>query len=127
METRKTCCSWCEKPEYQWNTAFRWWSRGKRYCSARCFAADLYQAHIVFAVCSVPLLWFPIMSFVMSLLSEGSTFYLGVSLFLIGIVIAFTSFFVYMIAIGTEERRKIELMDAHSLPSRKPNTREPAN
>jgi hypothetical protein len=110
METRGTHCSWCEKPETQWNNTFRWWSsRGKRYCSARCFAAAEYQAHIIFAVCSVPLFWFPIMSFAALLLSEMSILNLVASLLLIGIMIAFTGFFVYMVAIGKEERRKREL------------------
>jgi hypothetical protein len=109
METRETHCSWCEKPENQWNNSSRWWSsRGKRYCSGRCFAAAEYQAHIVFAVFLVPLIWLEILSFAASLLSEGSSFYLIVSLFLIGIAIAFTGFFVYMVVIGKEERRKKE-------------------
>ncbi|MHA2118780.1 MAG: hypothetical protein ACW98J_07660, partial [Candidatus Thorarchaeota archaeon] len=79
------------------------------YCSARCFAAAEYQVHIIFAVCSIPLFWFPIMSFAMMLLSEMSILNLVVSLWLIGIAIAFTGFFVYMVAIGKEERRKREL------------------
>ncbi len=49
------------------------------------------------------------MSFVTLLLSEMSTLNLVVSLLLIGIVIAFTGFFVYMVAIGKQERRKREL------------------
>jgi hypothetical protein len=110
METRLTYCNWCEKPENEWNSSFRWWSsRGKRYCSARCFAAAEYQAHIVFVVFSVPLLWFPIMSLTASLLSERSALNLIVSMWLIGIAIAFTGFFVYMVVIGKEERRNREL------------------
>jgi hypothetical protein len=84
MEPKKTYCSWCEKPENKWNSSIRWWSsRGERYCSAKCFAAAEYQALIIFAVGSVPLLWFPILSFAASMLSEGSEFYTAVSLFLI--------------------------------------------
>lgn len=110
MEPKKTYCGWCEKPENQWNSSIRWWSsREKRYCSARCFAAAEYQAHIVFAVCSAPLLWFLILSFAASLLSNGFAFYLVVSIFIIAIAIAFTGFFVYMVVIGKEERRKRDL------------------
>jgi hypothetical protein len=120
MDTEKTYCGWCGLPENHWSNTFRWWSRGKRYCSARCFAAAEYQAHLVFAICGAPLLWFPILSFAASLLSEESTFYLFVSLFLITIAIAFTGFFVYMVAIGKEERKKVALEKYESLPSWKP-------
>ncbi|MGY5880952.1 MAG: hypothetical protein RTV31_11920 [Candidatus Thorarchaeota archaeon] len=97
-------------PENQWSNTFRWWSsRGKRYCSSRCFAAAENQVHVVFAIFSVPILWFPAMSFTVLLLSEISVLNLVASLFIIGILIVFTGFFVYMIAIGREERRKREL------------------
>lgn len=109
METRETHCSWCEKSENQWSKV-RWRSsRGKEYCSSRCYAAGEPQVHVIFLVCSVPILWFPMMSFVALLLSEMSTLNLFVSLLLIGIMIMFTGFFVYMIAIGRVERRKKEL------------------
>jgi hypothetical protein len=49
------------------------------------------------------------LSFTASLSSEGSAFYLVVSIFLIIIAIAFTGFFVYMVAIGKEERRERDL------------------
>ncbi len=107
METKDIQCGWCKKPENQWTNTLRWWSaRGKKYCSAQCFAAAHFKAHIVFAVFAVPILWFPTMSLAWMLMSETSSFNLVVSLWLIGIVIVFTSACVYMVAIGKEERGK---------------------
>ncbi len=105
----ETSCSWCKKQEYQWSNTFRWWSsRGKKYCSARCFAAAEYQVHVIFLVFSIPILWFPIVSFTTLLMSEMSVQNLVASMLLIGILIMFSGFFVYMIAIGREERRNID-------------------
>ena len=116
METRETHCSWCEKSENQWSNTFRWRSsRGKGYCSARCYAAGEPQVHVIFLVCSVPILWFPIVSFAALLLSEMSVLNLVVSLLLIGIMIMFTGFFLYMIVIGKVERGKRELETPFSI------------
>jgi len=110
MEPRGTHCSWCKKPKNQWNSTFRWWSiRGKSYCSARCFAAAEYQAHVIFGVCSVPILLLVTISLAELLLSETTSFYLGVSLLIIGIVIAFTGVCVYMVVVGIEERGKMRM------------------
>ena len=110
METREIYCVWCKKPKNQWNSRFRWQSaRGKRYCSARCYAAAEPQVPIIFAVCIAPLLWLPTLYLTAFLLSEMSTPNLLASLSLYVIMITYTGFFVYMIAIGKKERRKREL------------------
>ncbi|MFX1473024.1 MAG: hypothetical protein ACFFBM_11025 [Promethearchaeota archaeon] len=110
MERREIHCSWCKKPKDQWNSRFLWRSaRGRRYCSARCYAAAEPQVPIFFAVCTVPLLWLPISIFTAWLLSEMSTANLLALLSLNATMTIYTSFFIYMIAIGRAERRTREL------------------
>ncbi|MGY5875691.1 MAG: hypothetical protein RTU30_08095 [Candidatus Thorarchaeota archaeon] len=108
METKEIQCNWCRKPERQWDNKIRWRSRGFSYCSARCFAAAEYHAHIAIVICSIPILGLPAASFVMLLISEPSAFHLMVSLWIIGIVFAFIGTCTYMVSIGKSERRQKE-------------------
>ena len=108
MEIKTVRCNWCGKPETEWTTRVRWKSRGNRYCSARCFAAAEYHAHIAMAICSIPILSLLAANLVFILLSDQSLFYLVVEIWVLGIIFTYAGSCMYMISLGKSERQEKE-------------------
>ena len=102
-------CDWCGKPRERWTNQLRYPGMGKHYCSAKCYAAGEYRTNLYFALCSISVLAAEVAFLSFHLLSDSSEFYIGVTVFVVAILLVYSSVCAYFPVIGRAERRKREL------------------